>query len=457
LRGFSRKNYTIILYIESVITAKKVMFLFDKKNQMLKTEEIKKLQWQRLKKIIPYAYKNVPDIMKKFNEANVKPEDVKKIEDFAKIPFTTKDDFAANYPFGLMAVSRDKVVRIHASSGTTGKSKVVYYTQKDVDTWTDLMARLYDCAGVTNKDIVQNMYGYGLFTGGLGFHYGAERIGAMVVPAAAGNTKRQLTLMKDFGTTAIACTPSYAVYLCEAARVEGYNPKEDFKVKAGLFGAEPWSEEARTKIQDTFGLKAIDCYGMSELYGPGVAAECQEQNGLHAWGDQFYLETINPDTGEVLEPGKEGELVVTMLTREAMPILRYRTRDLSRVVWEECGCGRCHPRIMRIKGRSDDMLIIGGVNVFPSQIEHVLMQTPELGDQYQIIVTHDKLDKLHVQVEIAPDIAANKYFDLKKLVEKVERDLLSILSIHTTVELVQPGTLPRSDGKAKRIIDKRKK
>ena len=423
----------------------------------MKAEQIRQIQARKIKKIINYAYRNVPVIRRKFKDAGISPEAIKTVDDVAKVPFTTKEDFARNYPFGLMAVKPEKVVRIHASSGTTGKPKVVYYTKKDIETWTRLMARLYDCAGVTNKDIVQNMYGYGLFTGGLGFHYGAERIGAMVVPAATGNTKRQIMLMKDFGTTVIACTPSYALYLCEAVKAEGLDPKKDLRLRIGLFGAEPWSEEARKKIQETFGLLAIDCYGMSELYGPGVACECPEQNGLHVWGDEFYIETINPETGEVLEEGKEGELVITMLNREAMPILRYRTRDLGRVIWEECECGRAHPRIMRIKGRSDDMLIIGGVNVFPSQIEHVLLQIPELAEFYQIVVTHDKLDRLNVQVELKPEVAQDKNYNLEKLKSNIESDLLSVLSIHANVELMQPGTLPRTEGKAKRVLDLRKK
>lgn len=431
--------------------------MFERRLQLMKAEQIRKIQARKIKKIINYAYRNVPVIKRKFKDAGISPETIKTVDDVAKVPFTTKEDFARNYPFGLMAVKPEKVVRIHASSGTTGKPKVVYYTKKDIETWTRLMARLYDCAGVTNKDIVQNMYGYGLFTGGLGFHYGAERIGAMVVPAATGNTKRQIMLMKDFGTTVIACTPSYALYLCEAVKAEGLDPKKDLRLRIGLFGAEPWSEEARKKIQETFGLLAIDCYGMSELYGPGVACECPEQNGLHVWGDEFYIETINPETGEVLEEGKEGELVITMLNREAMPILRYRTRDLGRVIWEECECGRAHPRIMRIKGRSDDMLIIGGVNVFPSQIEHVLLQIPELAEFYQIVVTHDKLDRLNVQVELKPEVAQDKNYNLEKLKSNIESDLLSVLSIHANVELMQPGTLPRTEGKAKRVLDLRKK
>jgi len=430
--------------------------MFEKERQMMKRDEIERLQWRRLKKQVEYAYRRSPVMRKKMRSAGVTPEKIKKIEDFERIPFTTKDDFTENYPFGLLAVRLEDVVRIHASSGTTGKPKMVYYTRKDLDTWTRLMARLYDCTGVTKRDIVQNMYGHGLFTGGFGFHYGAERIGATVLPIGPGNTKRQVMMMKDLGTTVIACTPSYALYLCEAVRMEGVDPKKDLKIRIGLFGAEPWSEEARQKIQDTFGLKAMDVYGMSELYGPGVGVECKYQNGLHAWGDEFYFETINPDTGEVLDEGKEGELVITMLTREALPILRYRTRDLSVLNWERCECGRSHPRIMRIKGRSDDMLIIGGVNVFPSQVEHVLLQFPDLGDVYQIVLTHEKLDRLQVQVEINPEKYA-RGVDQEKLKKDTENALLGVLGIHAQVELMPPNTLPRSEGKAKRVIDLRKK
>ena len=431
--------------------------MFEKEGQLMRTGAIRELQWKKLRKQVAYAYKNAPAIKKKIDVAGMHPDRLNKLEDIARIPYTTKDDFAANYPFGFMAVKPEDVVRIHASPGTTGKPKIVYYTRNDVDTWTRIMARTYDCAGVRKDDIVQNMYGYGLFTGGFGFHSGAERIGAMVIPAGPGNTKRQIMMMKDLGSTVIACTPSYALYLCEAVKAEGLDPKKDLKIRRGLHGEEPWSEEARQKIQETFGLKAIDCYGMSELYGPGVAAECELQRGLHAWGDEFYFETINPNTGEVLDEGKEGELVITMLNREAMPILRYRTRDLAILNWEECECGRYHPRIMRIKGRSDDMLIIGGVNVFPSQVEHVLLQIPELGDVYQILLTHDKLDHLNVQVELKPEHASKPGFNAEKVKKQTEMDLTSVLSIHAHVELMQPNTLPRSEGKAKRVIDMRKK
>jgi len=401
---------------------------------------------------VRYAYRNVRFYRKRFDEAGVKPESIKTLDDVAKIPFTVKNDLRDNYPLGMLAVPQRRLYGLHASSGTTGKPIVVAYTRGDLECWTRLMGRTFDVAGVRKGDVVQNMYGYGLFTGGLGFHYGAKAVGATVVPTSVGNTKRQLMLLKDLRSTVVACTPSYMVYLCEASRAEGYNPKTDFTLKIGLFGAEPWSEEARKRIEDTFGLRAHDCFGMSELYGPGVAIECDQRSGLHVWGDEFLVETINPETGEVLEPGSEGELVFTMLSREAMPLLRYRTRDLSRVFEEECTCGRYHSRIQRIKGRSDDMLIIGGVNVFPSQVEHVLMNVPGVGDQYQIVVSREELDHLAVKVE-APK---NKLND-QELLKKVQTDLTAALGIRAKVELVEEGALPRLEGKAKRVIDLRPK
>lgn len=392
-------------------------------------------------------------IKKRFDEAGIKPSSIRKLDDVSKIPFTVKTDLRDNYPLGLLAVPQDRVQELHASSGTTGKPIVVAYTRADLECWGKLMGRTFDVAGVRMGDVVQNMYGYGLFTGGLGFHYGARAVGATVVPISTGNTKRQLMLMKDLRTTVATCTPSYMVYLCEASRAEGYVPKVDFRLRVGVFGAEPWSEEARSRIQEVFGLRAHDCYGMSELYGPGVGVECDQRSGLHIWGDEFLVETINPDTGEVVEPGKEGELVFTMLSREAMPLLRYRTRDLSRVFEEKCACGRWHPRIQRIKGRSDDMLIVGGVNVFPSQVEHVLMNIGGLGDQYQIILTHEDLDRLAVKVETSADRVNDP-----RLVKEIQSELLAVLGIGADVEVVEFGTLPRSEvGKAQRVIDLRPK
>jgi phenylacetate-CoA ligase len=383
----------------------------------------------------------------------VKPESIRTFEDLAKVPFTVKTDLRDNYPLGLLAVPADRLYCLHASSGTTGKPIVVAYTRGDLERWGRLMGRTLDITGVGRGDVIQNMYGYGLFTGGLGFHHGARAIGATIIPASSGNTKRQLMLMKDLQTKVVACTPSYMVYMIEASKAEGYDPKTDFALKIGIFGAEPWSEESRKRIQDAFGLRAHDVFGMSELYGPGVGIECEQQNGLHVWQDEFLTEVINPDTGEVLEPGKEGELVFTMLSREAMPLLRYRSRDLSTLYVEECACGRYHNRIKRIKGRSDDMLIIGGVNVFPSQVEHVLMNIRDLGDQYQIIVSHKELDRLAVKVEVP----ANRLNDAS-LVKRIRDDLLAVLSIRVDVELVELGTLPRSEvGKALRVVDLRPK
>jgi phenylacetate-CoA ligase len=426
--------------------------MFDRHAQLLKPKQLKSIQKERIRKVVRYAYSNVPFYRKRFNEAGVKPESIRTLDDIAKIPFTVKTDLRDNYPLGILAVPERRLYCLHASSGTTGKPIVVSYTRGDLERWARLMGRTFDVAGVRRGDIVQNMYGYGLFTGGLGFHYGAKAVGATVVPSSVGNTKRQLMLLKDLRSTVVACTPSYMVYLCEASRAEGYNPKTDFALRIGLFGAEPWSEEARRRIEDTFGLRAHDCFGMSELYGPGVGIECDQRNGLHVWGDEFLVETINPETGEVLTPGSEGELVFTMLSREAMPLLRYRTRDLSRVFEEECGCGRCHSRIQRIKGRSDDMLIIGGVNVFPSQVEHVLMNVPGVGDQYQIVVSREELDHLAVKVETPK----NNLND-QELLRKVQTDLLATLGIRARVELVEEGTLQRSEGKARRVVDLRPK
>jgi phenylacetate-CoA ligase len=427
--------------------------LFDRKAQFLKPKELRSIQLRKLRKIIRYAYRNVSLFRKRFDETGVKPESIRTLEDIEKIPFTVKTDLRDSYPLGILAVPQARLYCLHASSGTTGKPIVMAYTRGDLECWSRLMGRTFDVAGVRKGDIVQNMYGYGLFTGGLGFHYGARAVGATIVPTSTGNTKRQLMLMKDLRSTVVACTPSYMVYLCEASRAEGYEPKADFALRIGLFGAEPWTEEARKRIEGTFGLRAHDCYGMSELYGPGVGIECEQRSGLHVWGDEFLVETINPDTGEVLEPGKEGELVFTMLSREAMPLLRYRTRDLSKVFEEECACGRYHPRIQRIKGRSDDMLIVGGVNIFPSQVEHVLMNIAGLGDQYQIIVSHHELDRLAVKVETTPDRLNDPSFP-----KKIQTDLLAVLGIGADVEVVELGTLPRSEvGKARRVIDLRPK
>ncbi|MCK5772641.1 MAG: phenylacetate--CoA ligase [Thermoplasmata archaeon] len=427
--------------------------MFQEKEQFLSRDEIEQVQLEKLKKQIKHAYDNVLMYKRKFDDIGLSPEDIKTLKDVAKVPFTVKNDLRDHYPYGILAVPLDEVNRIHASSGTTGVPTVVSYTEQDLNTWSDLMARCYACAGADETDIIQNAYGYGLFTGGLGFHMGAERLRAMVIPTATGNTKRQIRMMKDMETTVLCCTPSYALYLIEALKEEGVDPKE-LSIKIGMFGAEPWSDETRKHIEKSLGIQAQDLYGMSELYGPGVAVECPEQDGLHIWTDEFLVETIDPDTGDVLPEGEKGEIVFTMLTRQAMPLLRYRTRDLAVINWEKCKCGRSHPRIMRIKGRTDDMLIVGGVNVFPSQIEDILVGIEELGEQFQIILETAKLDHLYVQVEVSPQFWGK--VDLKELSAKVGKSLQESLTLRARVELLEPGTIPRTQGKAKKVIDKRK-
>lgn len=433
-------------------------YVFEPEIETMNINKLRELQEKKLMKMVRYAYDNAPIYKKKFKEAGVSIDDIKSAEDITKVPFTVKNDLRDYYPYGILAVPLEEVKEMHASSGTTGIPTVVTYTENDLRTWRRLMARSYAAAGVTKSDIVQNAYGYGLFTGGLGFHYGSVELGAMTIPTATGNTKRQLRMMKDMKTTVLCSTPSYALYLAEAAKKEGYDPLKDFNLKIGMFGAEPWSEEARKKIQDSLGLRAHDLYGMSELYGPGVAAECEHQKGLHIWADEFYVEVIDPKTGEHVDEGKKGELVFTMLSREAMPLLRYRTKDLAVVTWEECECGRTHPRIMRIGGRADDMLIVGGVNVFPSQIEEVLMNIPELnGEQFQIILQGEILESLHVKVEVKPGVYNSPQFNEEELKKKVSNELQAVLTLRARVELAAPEELPRTEGKAKRIIDKRSK
>jgi phenylacetate-CoA ligase len=422
--------------------------------ERLPRERIGELQLERLKRQVAYAYDRVPMYKGCFDEAGISPDGIGSLEDLQDLPFTVKDDLRDHYPYGILARPLEDIVRIHASSGTTGTPTVVTYTRGDLDTWANLMARNFTAAGVGRDDIVHNAYGYGLFTGGLGFHYGAERVGAKVLPTSAGNTKRQLRMMKDMGSTVLCCTPSYAVYLTEAAVKEGYRPREDLKLKVGMFGAEPWSEEARQTIQDTFGLKAYDTYGLSEIYGPGVGGECGEQDGLHIWEDEVLIEIVDPETGRWVEPGQLGEIVLTMLRREAMPLIRYRTKDLGWVSLDNCACGRTTTRLMEIRGRADDMLIIGGVNVFPSQIESVLMSIPELGDQYQILVDRSEaLTRLGVQVEVTPEFAQRPREEWARLVPRVVESLRATLAINMSVELMEPESLPRYEGKAKRVID----
>jgi len=419
-------------------------------------EKLGKLQSDRLHAMIERLYYNVPFYRGKFQENGIEPGDIKSIGQISKLPFTIKQDLRDNYPFGLFAVPKSEVVRLHASSGTTGRPTVVGYTRKDLDTWSEVVARSLTGAGGGKNDVLQIAYGYGLFTGGLGIHYGAEKIGAAVVPISGGNTQRQLQLMHDFGSTILACTPSYALYLAEALAEAGI-PTESLKLKSGIFGAEPWTEEMRCEIQKKLNIKAIDIYGLSEIIGPGVACECHCQSGLHVYEDHFYPEIIDPETLEVLPEGKIGELVFTCLTKEALPLLRYRTRDLSQITYEKCECGRTMARIKKCLGRSDDMLIIRGVNVFPSQIEAVLLEMSETTPHYMLFVDRvNNLDVLEIWVEVEDQFFSDEIKKLDNLKKKTQHNIESVLGINANIKLVEPKTIERSEGKAKRVIDKRK-
>lgn len=431
--------------------------LWNEEFETLPREALEALQMKRLKALIEREYAAVPYYRQKMEEAGVKPADIKGLDALGKLPFTTKEDLRKNYPFGLFAVPFERVVRIHASSGTTGKPTVVGYTRRDIDTWAELMARTLTAGGAHQGDVVHNAYGYGLFTGGLGAHYGAERIGAAVIPISGGNTKRQIMIMQDFGSTVLLCTPSYALNLADVMREMDIDPSS-LKLRVGLFGAEPWSENMREEIEKKLNIKAIDIYGLSEVMGPGVASECIEgKKGLHVFEDHFIPEIINPETGEVLPHGEAGELVFTTITKEAFPVIRYRTRDISRLIPEPCACGRTFYRMQRITGRSDDMLIIRGVNVFPSQIEHVLMSIEGVEPHYQIIVDREgSLDVMEVQVEVSEEIFSDEVKVLERLGKRIEREIKDLLGISSKIKLVEPKTIQRSEGKAKRVIDNRK-
>ena len=403
-------------------------------------------------------YHTVGFYRKSFDEAGVKPDDLKTLGDMKRLPFTTKQDLRDGYPFGLFAVPMSNVVRLHASSGTTGRSTVVGYTHRDIETWSELMARCFVAAGLTKNDIIHNAYGYGLFTGGLGAHYGAEKLGASVIPISGGNTKRQIMILQDFGPTAICCTPSYALNLAEQGKAMGVDMRS-LKLRVGIFGAEPWSDKMRDEIENSMDIRALNIYGLSEIMGPGVSMECTEgREGMHVFEDHFLVETINPDTGEVLPPGERGELVFTTLTKEAFPLIRYRTRDISRIITAPCRCGRTHHRMDRVTGRSDDMLIIRGVNVFPSQIEAVLIGIQGLEPHYQLIVDRvGTLDTLEVQVEVSDASFANadEVRVLQKIERRINKDLKDFLGITAKIKLVEPKSLQRFEGKASRVIDKR--
>jgi len=431
--------------------------IYNEEFETMPREALEAIQLRRLQATVSRAYHAVPFYRKRFDEAGVKPEDIRSLEDLRRLPFTYKDDLRDNYPFGMFAVPMDSVVRIHASSGTTGKPTVVGYTARDIQTWAELMARTLMAGGATKGDIIHNAYGYGLFTGGLGFHYGAEKLGASVIPISGGNTRRQVMIMKDFGPTILTCTPSYALYIAEVAEEMGVDFRR-LKFKSGIFGAEPWTEKMRQEIERKLNLKAVDIYGLSEVIGPGVSVECIEaQNGLHIFEDHFLPEIIDPQTGEVLPYGTPGELVFTSLTKEAFPVIRYRTRDISVLHPEPCRCGRTLVRMGRVQGRSDDMLIIRGVNVFPSQIESVIMETEGVEPHYQLVVDREgSLDTLTVMVEVNERLFSDQIKDLQQMERALEKNIKEFLGVTATVKLVEPKSIQRSEGKAVRVIDKRK-
>ena len=430
-------------------------FMFDRAAECMPRTQLAALQLDRLKKTLERAYTKVPHFRKSFDAAHVRPDSLKSLDDLRRFPFTLKTDLRDNYPFGMFAVPREQVVRVHASSGTTGRPTVVGYTRGDLDLWSDLMARSLACAGARPGDIVHNAYGYGLFTGGLGAHYGAERLGCTVVPLSGGGTERQVTLLRDFGADVLCATPSYALNIAEVADAMGVDLRK-LPVRCGVFGAEPWSEAMRRELQSRIGIKAIDLYGLSEIIGPGVACECDAaQNGLHGWEDHFLFETVDPKTLERVPIGEAGELVITTLTKEALPMIRYRTRDITTSVDEPCACGRTHVRIMRVTGRDDDMLIIRGVNVFPSQIEACLVGFPGLAPHYQIVLTREgPLDTVTIEVELGADAPSDQAFLAAKAGE-IRQHLKSMIGVTCAIEIKSSGAVPRSQGKAVRVKDLR--
>ncbi|MFO7802292.1 MAG: phenylacetate--CoA ligase [Desulfovermiculus sp.] len=430
--------------------------MYDVEMETLPREELEALQLRRLQRAVEKAYHAVPFYRARFDELGLRPEHIKRLSDVAYLPLTEKQDLRNNYPFGLFAVPRENVVRIHASSGTTGKATVVGYTQRDVRNWARLMARSFMAAGVTRRDTVHNAYGYGLFTGGLGAHYGAEELGATILPVSGGGTKRQVMLLHDFKPTVLCCTPSYALHLADVAQTAGISFK-DLSLHTGIFGAEPWTDQLRAEIQSKLNLNALDIYGLSEIMGPGVGMECvTAQKGLHIWEDHFLPEVIDPETKEPLPYGEAGELVLTTLTKEAQPLIRYRTRDLTRLTPIPCRCGRTHLRMDKVLGRSDDMLIIRGVNVFPSQIESLLLETEGLAPHYQLILRREaSMDTLEIQVEVNENIFSDEIKHLQRLERKIQKNIKEFLGVTAGIKLVEPQTISRSEGKAKRIVDMR--
>lgn len=432
------------------------MSYWDSYLETMPRQDLDRLKIRRLQETVYRVYTFVPYYREKMEEAGVAPVDIQSLEDIKKLPFTTKQDLRDNYPFGLFAVPMTEVIRIHSSSGTTGKPTVVGYTKKDLDQWAELMARALISAGTNKRSVVQNAYGYGLFTGGLGIHYGAEKVGASVIPSSGGNTRRQVMLMQDFGTTVITCTPSYILYMHEVMQQLGIQPA-DIKLKAGIFGAEPWSETMRGEIEKKLQIDAYDIYGLSEIIGPGVAVECSEKQGLHLWEDHFIAEVIDPDSGEVLPDGDSGELVITTISKEALPMVRYRTRDLTSLTVEPCVCGRTHMRMNKLVGRSDDMVIIRGVNVFPSMVESVLLTIDGVEPHYLLVVDRvGTLDELEVQVEVSEEIFSDEIRKLEALNKRIRSKLESALGVSVRVRLKEPGSIERSEGKAQRVIDNRR-
>lgn len=429
---------------------------WSEKYECMQRSQLQNLQEERLRATVNRVYQEVPFYRHAFQEIGLTPSDIKTLDDIVKLPFTTKNDLRDNYPYGLFAVPLSEVIRIHASSGTTGKPTVVGYTRKDLGVWAEVMARALTCCGATKTSKIQNAYGYGLFTGGLGVHYGAELLGASVIPVSGGHTKRQIMIMKDFGSTILTCTPSYALHLAEVMEEMGVS-KDDLSLTGGLFGAEPCSENLRSQIEARLGIKALDIYGISEVIGPGVAVECDAKDGLHIWEDHFLAEIVDPETGEQLPPGSYGELVITTLTKEALPMIRYRTRDITRIIPDRaCSCGRTHIKIDRCQGRTDDMLVVRGVNVFPSQIEEVLFRVSHTKPFYVIIVDRKgQLDKIEVWVEVSDDVFSDEIRKLESLEYEIQQEIEAVLNINVKVKLVEPKTIERHEGKAMRVIDRR--
>ena len=426
---------------------------WQKEMEVISRRALEDLQLKRLKQTVSNTYKHIPFYKEAFSKLNLKTKDISSLKDIQKLPFTTREDLRLNYPFGMLAVGKEQVVRLHTSSGTTGKPKAIFFSRKDVDRAAELIARCLIMTGVKKDDVLQNMMTYGLFTGALVMHYGAEKVGALVIPAGPGNTKRQIALMQDFHTTTLHITPSYALYLASVMTKEGLDPKKDFFLRRAYMGSEPYSEETRRKIEQFFHIDVYNSYGLSEMNGPGVAFECSEKNGMHLWEDNFIMEIIDPDTGEKVPDGERGELVLTTLCREAMPILRYRTRDITMIMPGRCKCGRTHRRISRIFGRTDDMFIVKGVNIFPQQIERILMGIKAVAQNYQIVL--ESYDHMTVRVEIAKELFDGKVDHLVNLQTEITEKLRGEILVKPKVELLEPGTLPVSEGKLTRVIDKR--